>query len=106
MDRCTECGSKDFRKNGKKGDLQRFLCKNERCGSSFSFGVKAKIPYESKALAIFLYECGEAYVTKRELAVIIGCAVGAVYRWKKAKKRMSSTSTKRSDSEKVPKKSD
>ncbi len=88
MQNCPECGSKDFNKNGKKGELQRYKCKNLECGSSFSFGKKSKISNESKALAIWLYECGEQYVTKRELSAIIGCAVGSVYRWKKERKKI------------------
>lgn len=81
MIRCPDCGSEAY-KNGMKGGLQRYLCKEMECRSSFSFGKKQKFSYKVKYLAIFLYN----FRSVKEVSEIVGCRISSIYNWKKEEK--------------------
>lgn len=91
--KCPSCGSDKYVKNGMKGGKRRYLCRNTGCKRA-TFQIESKkISYEKKLIALTLGQCSmhpqeDEVVKKRNIAKIIGCAVGSLYRWDKIEKKI------------------
>lgn len=95
MIKCPCCKSaKYIVRNGKtKNGNQRLFCKDEECGTSFLENYNEGFSDEEKFLGAILRE--SKLLTKIDVAEIMNCSVGGIYRWKsdKIKKKINRKKT-------------
>ncbi len=79
--KCPKCDSLLFRKDGKRGNSQRFLCKNSKCKHRFSAKIVGNSTYQyAKAYSMMLYLNGLTY---RWIGELLGFDEQTISRWLK-----------------------